>query len=190
MKHFTKWIPMLAVLGSVAVLRADVPAVSVGVDAVVTAPTQVPANLSSDEMRIRAASMASQMQDDLHHILLLKEQAKKQKDVIKLNCVNDKLIQVKAQLNIAESTDQDLQAALAKNSDDRQSIFTQLVATSDAIRGQNEAANSCAGGPELYKQESGVVVQKPELQDNPTVGNPYQSVYGAIEPPAYASPFN
>jgi len=175
MRSLAKILSALAFFSGVAVIQAD------------TAPaTHPPTTLSVADMTSRAAAIQSQIQNDYRHVLSSKERAAKQKDVIKLTCVNDKLVQVKAQMNIADSTNDQLQAALAKNSDDRSGLFTSLVGTGEAIKLLREQASACIGEPELYKQEAGVEVTRPDIPDDPTATTP---VISEFEPPAYASPF-
>jgi hypothetical protein len=168
-------VPALAILGGVATLRADTPTP--------TPPAQ-PA-LSAADMQTRMTGLQTQISDDARHMLYLKEQAKKQKDVIKLSCVNDKLVQFKAQQNIADTTVDQLQVALAKNSDERNSLFAEYTSTAEAVKRLREEAASCIGAPELYKQESGNTYYHPDFPDDP------HGTFGfEVEPPAYCSPFN
>src|SRR5262245_29532380 len=104
MRAISKYLPGLLVLGMASVLRAQAPA---------PAPTPVPdpnpgaadnlearrqaaSQLSVADMQNKSAAMMAQMPEDYRHVLHLKEVAKKGKDVVKLTCVNDKLIQLKA----------------------------------------------------------------------------------------------
>jgi hypothetical protein len=172
MKKPAKLLSVLAFLGGAAILHAQTPPVK-------------PVTLSLSDMTLKAAGLQSQIQDDNRHVLYLKEQARKAKDVIKLSCVNDKIVQLKAQMNIADTTNDQLQVALSKNSDDRVSLFTQLQGSADAVKRLREEAAACLGAPELYKQEAGTTYTHPPIVDDPT-----QTILGtAIEPPGYASPY-
>jgi len=156
-----------------------------------TTPPPAPkaAPLSVAEITQRAAAVSSAIQADYKHVLYIREQAKKQKDVIKLSCVNDKLVQLKAQMNIADGQNDQLQASLASGSDDRQTLFAQLSGTGEAVKRLREDAAACIGEPELYKQEAGLSFTHPDLPDDPT--NPPEANGGDMpEPPGYASPFN
>jgi hypothetical protein len=98
-------------------------------------------------------------------------------------------VQLKAQMNIADGQNDQLQASLANGSDDRQTLFTQLSATGEAVKRLREDAAACIGEPELYKQEAGLSFTHPDLPDDPT--NPPEANGGEMpEPPGYASPFN
>ncbi len=145
-------------------------------------------SLSSGEMTTRAAGIQSKIKDDYDRALRIKEQARRQKDVIKLSCVNDKLVQMKAQINIADSTNDQLGDALAKNSDDRLDLFNRLAQTGDAIHGLREEAAACIGEPELYKQEASTSFTHPDFPDNP-LSPPEAGEFPVVEPPGYASPY-
>src|SRR5438067_2028083 len=51
--------------------------------------------LSPAETVAQSRDFMQKMQDTQRRVTLLSDQAKKKKDIIKLNCVNDRLVQVK-----------------------------------------------------------------------------------------------
>jgi hypothetical protein len=196
MRTLTKFVPALALLCGLATLHADTGTTDpttkpngngngsgngTGVDVAVTT------NLSVSEMRIRIVGIQSQITDDARHVMFYKEQAKKQKDVIKLTCVNDKIVQLKAQQNIADTTADQLQVALNKNSDERNGLFGQFASTAEAIKRLREEAGGCIGIGELYKQESGNNFFHPDFPDDPNQRFP---LGWEIEPPGYCSPYD
>ena len=176
MRTFAKSLSILLFFGGMSALQADT-----------TAPV---ANnpMSSVDMRVTAASMRSAIQADHQQILVLREKARKMKDVIKLNCVNDKLVEANAQINIADSSNDQLQVALDKNSDDRVTAFQSLSEASASMKQLREGAKACIGAPELSKQESGGEMQAPVIPDDPNGYVPGNGEFGTFEPPAYASP--
>jgi hypothetical protein len=175
MRNVSKLLSVLAFLCGAAVLHAD------------TAPAAPPpVTLSDAEMTTRALGLQSQIQEDNRRVLFLREQAKKSKDVIKLSCVNDKLVQIKAQMNIADATNDQLQGALTKGGDDRQALYSQYASTAEAIKHLREEAAVCVGEPELFKQEGGGSFTHPDIPDDPTHSPVFS---GELEPPAYASPY-
>lgn len=178
MTSLTKLGTALAVLLSVTALRADDEAPS-------TAARVMPR--TNAQMQADAARIDSQLKADYREMLQLRESARKAKDVIKLNCVNARLIEVKAHMNLADSTSQQLQQALVANTENRQDLYSKLSSSYDSIARLRDEARACVGEPEMFRQESGVEVTKPELPDDPTEGDPFRP---DIEPPAYASPFN
>lgn len=198
MRAFTKLLPALVLLGTVSILRADTPAPAPPAPAPapvdpssVEGRQKAAAALSASDVQAKAAVIMAQLPEDYRHVMYLKEQARKSKDVLKLTCVNDKLVQIKAQMNLADTTNADLQAALTNNSaDGRATFYVNLQTTSDSVASLRRDADVCAGTPELYKQEAGVTVEAPDLPD-PAGGDPFGvEGNGEIEPPGYASPFN
>ena len=175
MQKLAKTLSIVALLGGAAVLRAD------------TTPAQ-PKPISITEMSVKAGEIKTRIESDYQHVLYIKEQAKKAKDVIKLSCVNDKLVQVKAQMNIADETNDQLQTALTRGADERAGLFQTLSDTGNAIHVLRESAAACIGEPELYKQEAAGSYTKPEIPDDPTA-TPEGNATGPLEPPAYASPY-
>ena len=150
-----------------------------------------PVNLSLPEMVARAEVIEGQIKADMRHVLHLQSRARKEKDVIKLNCINDKLVQLKAQVNIFDSAHASLKAGLEGSitAEDRQSTFAEVTATGEAIKSLRAEADICVGEPELFKQESSAEVKRPTILDDPSASDPFDPG-GPFEPPAYASPFN
>jgi gas vesicle protein len=178
----------------IAVLIGTVSALSAAPDTGTAAPAKKASkasSLSPEEMAEQAKVFDTQLKDDYRYVLSLRELAKKQKDVIKLSCVNDKLVQLKVQLNMADEQGVQLRGAIDAKTDTRVSLYDSLAGTADAVKRLREEATGCLGEPELFKQEAGVDVTKPEIVDDPTVIDPYGVPEGGVvEPPGYASPFN
>lgn len=182
MRRFAKIATAIVFFGTMSAVAA--PDQPQPVETQTTSPGQ---QMSSAQMNVASAEIEVRLEEDSTGISHLQEVAKKQKDVIKLNCVNDRMVQAKAQRNIADDTRAQLNAALAKNSDERFTLFQQLEATASSVKTLHEQAKACVGELELYKQESGVTVDHPPIVDDPTVTTP--PIEGTFEPPAYTSPF-
>lgn len=189
MRRLAKLVSVLAIFGTVTAVAAPDPMpaapVPAGADAAPVKP--VKPSMTAAEMNIAVAQMEVRLEDAGQQMGHLQEIAKKQKDVIKLNCVNDKLVESKAQRNIADEIHTQLVAAIEKNSADREALYQQYLNTSQSINDLREQAKACVGEAELHKQESGVTVEAPPTPDDPTVMNPPSEQF---EPPAYASPFD
>jgi hypothetical protein len=143
--------------------------------------------LSVEEMQTQLSSASGKIKLDVRHVLHLRELARKQKDVIKLTCVNDKLIQLKAQQNIYGAVEVQLQAVLAEGQGERFELFTQATVGADNIRKLREEADACLGEGDLAPSETDVDVSSPDIVDDPTkAGDIFQP---GVEPPGYASPF-
>lgn len=191
MRAFTKYAPFIAIIGAVTALHAQT------ADPIpVVAPTTPTSDASQKqltvaEMQTESIALDVRIRDQMREVLHLKDTAKKQKDIIKLNCINDKLVQLKAQVNIFDGTNVRLQASLTADSDDRNALYGSLTATGDGVKRLHEEARACIGEPELFKSDSGVDVTHPGFPDDPIGDNPFDRPDGAgtVEPPGYASPF-
>ena len=172
MTALTKYGALLAIVLTVSVLHAE------------DNPPKL--SLSNAQMQTDAARIDQQLKTDYREMLELKARATKQKDVIKVNCVNTRLVEVKAHMNLADLTQQQLSAALLGNADNRVELYGKLVGSADNVARLRDEARNCVGESEMFKQESGVEVTKPDLPDDPTIDHPFED---GIEPPAYASPF-
>jgi len=139
--------------------------------------------LSQVEIGVRVRTLHDQTRADARHIQHLQQIARKQKDVIKLNCVNDKLVQVKPQMNIADTQEAELDGA---KDADRMTIFEGISQAAENVRRLREEADQCIGEPIAQGSESSNSFTGPQIPDDPTKG----FGGGLIEPPVYASPFN
>ncbi|MFN0247179.1 MAG: hypothetical protein ACKV2T_09725 [Kofleriaceae bacterium] len=148
--------------------------------------------LSAAEMKVEASRMQEQLDTAYQNVVRLRDGVRGQKDIIKLNCINDRIVQIKAQLNIADAARTSLFSSLDRNSDERHAHFQSLSEAADGVRKLKEEANGCAGAPEIVKQEGGVEVSHPYIPDDPTIVDPFDPQTwdpNEIEPPGYASPF-
>jgi hypothetical protein len=186
LRNFSSSLPVTALLVAVTVHAQNSPAPA---PATTTAPAAVvQVKLSGSEMIERMGTMQTEMQNTVQHVVHLQMVARRDKDMLKLSCVNDKLVEIKAQLNIFDSTQTTFQAELAHSTDAARVPFGEMTDIAVKVKGLRQDADACIGVPGLAKQESGVDVQHPAFPDDPTV-NPSGNAWG-IEPPAYASPFN
>jgi hypothetical protein len=180
MKLLKKSALLLALLSAVTV-QAQTPAPQ---------PTALPAA----EMRTRREAMKQEIDGDLRHVLHLQALARKDKDVIKLTCVNDKLVQIKAQMNIFDSASLQLESNATSGDDPPRAAFAEIETASADIKKLRGEADGCAGALEMYRQESKSDVERPEL-DDPTDGGPFEppehgeQAGTELEPPGYATPY-
>ena len=162
---------LLAKLGLIAVVGG-------GVTALYAAPGGFGDSPAVGQARSRAQVLHERVFTDMQHVQHLQQVARREKDVIKLNCVNDKLVQIKPLMNVVDSS----QASLDL---DPSTSLTMITQSSESIRRLREEADQCIGEP-LLGNESSNSYSHPGVFD-PTGMNPWGS---GIEPPAYASPFN
>jgi hypothetical protein len=141
-------------------------------------------NLSLTDLQGRARLLHEQMRADTRHVAHLQQIARKAKDVIKLNCVNDKLVQVKPQMNIADAGEVDLEASTEFT---RMAAFEIVAQAAESIRRLREEADQCIGEPITAGGDSSNSFTAPDVPDDPTKGFGGPVV---IEAPGYASPFD
>jgi hypothetical protein len=139
--------------------------------------------LSLADIQARVHLLHEQTRADARHIQHLQLIARKEKDVIKLNCVNDKLVQVKPEMNIADSGESELEAT---HDTDRMAIFDGIARAAENVRRLREEADQCIGEPVTTGGESSNSFTGPHAPDDPTKGFDKPE----IEPPGYASPYN
>lgn len=186
--HFIRVAPLALVsllalsAGHLYAQQTDEPAASPDV----TVPMEKQAQLTAAEMTAQATTLIDQMQEALKRIVDLQQVAKRQKDVIKLNCVNDKLLQVKQLLNIAEGARTNLTEAIAQEDEEgRYHEFGKIVIAEQQVRVLAGEAENCIGEELIFIGPTEVDVDEPELPDDPGTDLPGD----VIEPPGYASPF-
>lgn len=160
-------------------------------EADVTLPMSKEAQLSTAEMRSKSDEFVSDMQSMLSRVVELQQLARRQKDVIKLNCVNDKLLQVKQLLNIAEGARTDLVEAEAQDDlPGQQHQYGQIKIAHEKISGLRDEAEACIGEELVYLGDTEVTVDQPDVTDDPTDDDDIWDGGDTLEPPGYASPFN
>ena len=145
--------------------------------------------LSVPEMVAEAKAMLSKMQDIMKRVVQLQEVARKQKDIIKLNCVNDKLVQIKGNMNVAETSNTAMHEAIARNDDgQRQHEFTRVGLVFQKIQVLGTEAENCIGEDLTYVGQTEV-----KVEIDPTIpeADPTRDVTPppVIERPPVASPF-
>jgi hypothetical protein len=149
-----------------------------------TAAVDLRGTLPAADVRARVQILHDQIRADARHIQHLQQVARQEKDVIKLNCVNDKLVQAKPQMNIIDAKRAELESA---GDAERMAVFELISQAADSLRRLREESDQCIGEPITFSGgESSNSFTGPPTRDDPTAG------FGnhPIEPPAYASPFN
>lgn len=140
--------------------------------------------LGPDEAKKQAQELRNQVRVHIQHVQHLQAQARKEKDVIKLSCVNDKFIKLKAEANIFDLTHRELLALLDSEAQ-RSALFARTSKAASDVRKVREEADACIGEPQLGQDSESDFVA-PDLLDDPTLGLPFDI---SVEPPAYASPY-
>jgi TolA-binding protein len=118
---------------------------------------------TSDSEKLEAsADHLARMKVALKQVLGRVEEARNEKDVVKLNCVNEKLTQIKALLKVAEQADIALHEAVANRDPGAESEFSKVAiarAKIDALRGESD---QCIGQlAYIVDEKTTVEVQQP-----------------------------
>jgi len=104
-------------------------------------PTLTPA-----EMVTQSKEYLQGMAQVVKRIQSLQEEAKRQKDIIRLNCVTDKLVQARVNVNIAEQSMATMQESIARNDQGEQTHeFTRLTIVNQKVTVLGAEAENCIG---------------------------------------------
>lgn len=145
-------------------------------------------NISDGEKARRSSDGLGRMREVLKEVLGKLEEARNTKDVVKLNCVNEKLTQIKGLLRISEQADVSMQEAIAKaEKQASEHEFTKVMIARQKVEQLRAEAEECIGQLAFRTDENQTVeVEEPEgLPDDPTNPPPPPAIDS--RPPA-ASP--
>lgn len=135
----------------------------------ITVPGETKADLSPREMAEATKKSITEMEGFHVRVLQLQAAARKAKDVIKLNCVNEKLLAVKQLLNIAESAENDLTEAIAGGDRDAQiHQYSQVKLAHERATAERDEAEGCIGEEIIFVGPTKVDVDGPAMPDDPT----------------------
>jgi hypothetical protein len=155
---------------------------------VVTESGTKQAEMTSAEMVGAADELVNGMHGMLRHVMQLREKASKEKDIIKLNCVNDKLVPMKAQVNLADASRRVLDQVIGANDDKgRYATYGDLVVSNDKVKELRDEADACVGDSLTYVGKTDVQVTGP---DHPLLPGEDTGFGNGIEPPVYKTPFD
>lgn len=158
------------------------------------APTEIKfkkaSQLTAREQLNQSAQYLSGMKTALNRVKKLSQKARADRDIIKLNCVNEKLVRVKGNLRVAERLSNNLKIAAARNdSDARNHEFSKLTIAYQKVTVLGQEAEACIGEEISYVGKAKVSVSvDPDVarQGDPTVEDvPALPTYR----PPLASPF-
>jgi hypothetical protein len=155
----------------------------------VSVPMEKEAQIAPTQMEQSAREIGDRAEGDEKRVERLKAEARKQKDVIKLNCINDKLLQIKQLLNILEDGLSKLSLAIAGGDEgERYHRYTVIKISGEKIAGLRDEAEACIGEEISYLGPLSLNVDEPDVPDDPTEEPPWDNE--PIDPPGYASPFD
>jgi len=144
------------------------------------------ANISPDDMMEQATTLRKEMGQTLTGLVQLQESVKKQKDIIKLTCVNDKLVLVKQLLNIADTAQTNLQEAITRGDEEgRYHEYARITVAQQEVAGLQGEAKDCAGEADVsFLGPAEVEVEGPDT----FIDFEEQPDFDVVEPLPVASP--
>ena len=119
-----------------------------------TGPAKSEEKVAPTEREARARRTIEGMKTLNGQVDKLAAQARKEKDIVKLNCVNEKLNQVRGLLKVSEQAEADLREANARR-EDEQSLhsFTKVGIAGKKVSQLRQDAEQCIGQLAFYNDE-------------------------------------
>jgi len=145
---------------------------------------------SPAQMRKEADESSAEMKGAIKKVLGLIEKARAQRDIVLLNCLNEKLSQMKALVRVADQANLNLQEFLAKDQVEGAVHERRKIALAEEkVKGLLGEAETCLGENGGGGGKTTVSVSKPDYPGDPThIDTP--SGGDGLETPPSASPYN
>ncbi len=152
-------------IAALAGLLAGVPALGQ------QSPPQVelirPSGLPDAQKLEKADQHIEHMKRIVKQVLVRLEDARNEKDIVKLNCLNEKLTQVKGLLRVAEQADIALQEAAARKDESTEAEYTRIsIATAKTDQLRTEAEECIGQLAFVVDQKTTVQVEQPILPES------------------------
>jgi hypothetical protein len=143
------------------------------------------ATVADAEMLKRASDALASMRTSVRQVTARVEDARNEKDVVKLNCVNEKLGQIKGLLKVAEQSDAALQEAVAKGDPAASTELTKIGIARNKVDGLGNEAQQCIGQlAYIVDEKTTVEVQQPVGQPERDTSGRYKSTTTTSPPPS------
>ena len=111
----------------------------------------------------KASDHVSRVKGALKQVLARVEEARNEKDIVKLNCVSEKLAQIKQILNVAEGAEVALQEAVARSDAGADGEYSKIAIARGKAEQLRTEAEECIGQLAFVVDEkTSVEVQQPE----------------------------
>jgi hypothetical protein len=175
-------VVLIALLGGTGAL-ASTDAVDAGID------FRKSITLSPQETMTQSKDYYKKMQETQRRVQQLQSKAKKDKDMVKLNCVNDKLTQLNGHLTVSDQAMSSLSLDIAKGDDTaRQHEFTRMTILYQKVVTLGTEAEQCIGEDVSYVGATTVNVEiDPSIP--PTDPTEPELPVPVVTRPPEASPF-
>ena len=147
--------------------------------------------MTGDQMVKQGQEYRQELQKIKLEIQTQAEQAKADKDIIRLNCLLDKLTQINVNANIMDQSLQNLQQSVAKMDVSGQlHDYTRITIVNQKVQVLKTEADACVGAETSYIGPTKVVVEQPAgLQEGVDQLPPVQPPIGVIDRPPPASTY-
>jgi hypothetical protein len=131
-------------------------------------PTLPKASEVPDKEKLERGTQAlASMREVLREVLEKLEEARRSKDVVKLNCVNEKLTQIKGLLRISEQADVAMQEAIARREiTSAEHEYTKVMIAQQKVAQMRSEAEQCIGQL-AFRTDENLSVEVEEPQDLP-----------------------
>lgn len=141
-------------------------------------PARLPMDLTAERMDTQSRDGLDEMRQVLSRVLDIHQQARESRDVVKLNCVNEKLISVKGLLKISEQSFLLLQEAIAKgNMSIARHEFGKISMARKKCSQLAGESETCVGEFAVYSGDTDIKVEV----DSEKVGGDEFALGGTIE---------
>lgn len=153
-----------------------------------TADVERRANLSGPEQVAEAERIGTRANQISRRVQQMLDEARRERDIMRVTCLNDKLTQVNANLRTASSRSDALREAVQMNDDDRRNHeFTVMTVLSQKFRTLEQEANQCIG-QDIFETgttrvETSIDPSTPDEDPSTVPTQPYEPV-PFIPPPA------
>lgn len=129
-----------------------------------------------------SAGSRARMKSKMKLVLDRMEQARNEKDVVRLNCLNEKLTQIKALVRVAEQADVSLQEATTTASGAAESEYVKIEIARRKVENLATDADSCASqAANLVDESTRVEVEVPAgVAEAEAAGRKLAVGYGAV----------
>jgi len=179
----------LVVAAKVALAQAPAPAPAPPRAPAAAAPLEKASEVPDPQKLERSNQALGTMREVLRQVLGKVEEARRTKDVVKLNCANEKLTQIKGLLRISEQAEVSLQEALStKETATSEHEYTKVMIARQKVGQLRSEAEECIGQLAFRTDENLFVeVEEPENLPGGDPTRPPPPTDVVVRPPA-ASP--
>jgi hypothetical protein len=155
---------VVVLAAGVALAQVQPPAPPAPAPAPAAAALQKASDMPDGQKLSRSTQALAVMRDVLRNVLGKVEEARRTKDVVKLNCANEKLTQIKGLLRISEQADVSLQEAVSRReTSTSEHEYTKVMIAQQKVAQLRSEAEECIGQLAFRTDENLFVeVEEPE----------------------------